>query len=125
MMMPAVLRHLQVAGQDLRHALRGIAARPGVAVIGVLTLGLSIGALTTIFSVVDAMDIRGLPYANADRLVAVWSRYIPPSKYTFRGGVRFPDEFLALRDRAHSFERMEAFQLSVPDLVHDGEVESL
>ena len=47
MPMPAVLRHLQAAGQDLRYALREIVSRLGFAVIGVLTLGLSIGALTT------------------------------------------------------------------------------
>lgn len=56
---------------DIRYALRGLARRPGFTAIVLATLGLGIGATTTIYSVVDAVVVRPLPYAEADRLLAV------------------------------------------------------
>src|SRR6185369_9626334 len=55
--------------KDLRFAFRNLFKRPGFTVIVVLVLGLGIGATTAIFSIVDALLLRSLPYANADRLV--------------------------------------------------------
>ena len=57
---------------DLRHALRGLAARPGFTVVAVLTLALAIGATTAIFSVVDGVLLRATPVVELDRLVMVW-----------------------------------------------------
>ena len=57
---------------DLRHALRGLAARPGFTVVAVLTLALAIGATTAIFSVVDGVLLRATPVVDLDRLVMVW-----------------------------------------------------
>jgi putative ABC transport system permease protein len=62
-------------GQDFRHAVRGLARRPGFAVLAIVTLGLGIGAPATIYSVVDAIVVRGLPYADADRLVVVGNTF--------------------------------------------------
>ena len=56
---------------DLRHVWRGMLRRPGYAGTVALTLGLGIGATTTIYSVVDAMLVRPLPYQDADRLVVI------------------------------------------------------
>lgn len=57
---------------DLRHAVRGLASRPGFAVVAVLTLALAIGATTAIFSVVDGVLLRAAPVVQLDRLVIVW-----------------------------------------------------
>ena len=58
--------------RDAAFAIRSIRKSPGFAAITLLTLGLSIGATVTIFSVVNAVLLRPLPFANADRIVAFW-----------------------------------------------------
>jgi putative ABC transport system permease protein len=62
-----------VLRDDLRLALRSLVRRPAFSAIVIGTLALSIGATASIFSVVSAVLLRGLPYADADRLVIVWS----------------------------------------------------
>jgi hypothetical protein len=57
---------------DLRFALRSFRKRPGLTATVVATLALGIGATTTVFSVVDGVMLKPLPYADADRLVNVY-----------------------------------------------------
>jgi putative ABC transport system permease protein len=59
---------------DLRYAARGLAQNPGFTAVGILTLGLGIGASTAIFSVVDAVLLRALPYPNPQKIVRVWEQ---------------------------------------------------
>lgn len=61
--------------RDVGYGLRQIRRRPGFAAVVILTLGLGIGASTSIFSLVDGVVLRPLPYRDAEHLVAVWETY--------------------------------------------------
>jgi predicted permease len=66
---------IEAVGQDLRYAARGLYKNPVFALVAVLTLAIGIGGTTTIFSAIDALILRPLPYPNQDRLVAISNAY--------------------------------------------------
>ncbi len=95
---------------DLKFALRAFAKTPGFAVIAVLVLALGIGANTAIFSVVNAVLLRALPYRDPGRLVMVWEKN--PHLADFLAD-RCPvalKNFLAWKQSARSFSAMSLYQ---------------
>jgi putative ABC transport system permease protein len=88
---------------DLRDAVRSIRRAPAYAAIVILTLALGIGANTAIFSVVDALLFKSLPYAEADRLALVAEWPSTGGNYTVA-----PTAFLNWRESTRSWERLEA-----------------
>jgi predicted permease len=83
--------------QDLRYALKQLLKNPGFSVVVVLTLALSIGANTAIFSVVDALLLRPLPYPEPQRLGSMMQRISGPSNESYRVNID-GDTWRQLRD---------------------------
>jgi putative ABC transport system permease protein len=94
---------------DLRHGLRTLVRNPGFSTIAILLLALGIGANTAIFSVVDAVLLRPLPYQDSSRIMQIW--HVPPAK-SFPGMTLFsvsPANYLDWQRQNHSFEEMAAY----------------
>ena len=87
--------------QDFQYAVRMWWRRPGVALVALTTLALGIGANTALFSIVNAVLLRPLPYAHADRLLTVWAR-TPSNPQTL---VSYP-EFDTFRRGSSSFDAL-------------------
>jgi putative ABC transport system permease protein len=108
--------------QNIRYAFRVIRHNPGVTAVVMLALALGIGANIAIFSVVNAVLLRPLPYKDSDRLVQLWgqmlSRNIP---FHF---VPYPD-FAEWREQNRSFESMSAYRPTAMNLLNHGEPRSL
>jgi putative ABC transport system permease protein len=102
--------------QDVRYAMRSFARNPGFTGVAVLTLALGIGANTAIFSVVDAVLLRPLPYPHADQLVLPYED-VPaaesPEHRAFRDEGIDLREFLEVRARAHAFSHVAAYGIAL------------
>ena len=93
--------------QDLRYGIRMLRKSPGFTAVAVLTLALGIGANAAIFSIVDMVLLRPLPFKNADRLVDI-TEYNPGNVDT--AGVSYPD-YLAWKQQNTAFEETAAYFL--------------
>lgn len=94
--------------QDIRYGLRQLRRNPGFTAVAVITLALGIGANTAIFSMVDALLLRPLPYPHAARLANIWLH--SPGIGIFRDWPS-PGEFVDLKNENHSFDEMAIAQL--------------
>jgi putative ABC transport system permease protein len=92
---------------DLRYAFRQLIKSPGFTLVAVITLALGIGANSAIFSVIDAVLLRSLPFPNPDRLTMVWSA-APQHPEEDRGVHSYPD-YLDLRTQNHTFSALAAY----------------
>src|SRR5271155_1576168 len=105
--------------QDLRYGLRTLRKNPGFTAIAVLTLALGIGANTAIFSVVNGVLLRPLPFRDPSQLVLIAEKSPCPVISTSR------ENYLDWRDQSHSFEAMEATRSGSITLTGAGEPERL
>lgn len=97
---------IETLGQDLRYAARTLRKSPGFTAVAALTLALGIGANTAIFSVVNAVILRPLPYPEPDKLVALFGN-VKRAKVE-RRGTSFAD-YLDWRAKSTSFEDMALY----------------
>ncbi len=91
--------------QDLKYGVRMLVKSPGFTAVAVIALALGIGANTAIFSVVNAVLIRSLPFRDPDRLVMVWENNRPRNRAQ---NVISPANYLDWRDQNTVFEQMSA-----------------
>lgn len=92
--------------QDVRYGARGLLRSPGFTLVAILTLALGIGANTAVFSVVNAVLLRSLPYENADRLVAVWAHDTKQQEDHSYFSIAAVNDF---RRQSRSFESLTGF----------------
>ena len=96
-------------GQDFRYALRGLRNNPGFTVMVLLILALAVGASTAVFSVVDAIVLRALPFDEHDRLVAVGERRAGMPGPGI--GSIAPQNFLDWREQQDVFDALAGFAM--------------
>jgi putative ABC transport system permease protein len=108
----------ETAWQDLRFGARTLRRNPGFAAIAVITLALGIGANAAIFSVVNAVLLRPLPWSEPDRAVMIWSRWVSFDKTWVAEG-----EVVDYRRRSRTLVEVAAWGEGQVNLTGDGEPE--
>ena len=115
------LPFLETLFQDLRYGARMLRKNPGFTTVAILTLALGIGANTAIFSVVNGVLLRPLPYEDPARLMAVYSSFdgLPHDSATS------PPDFRTLREQNHTFAGLSAWFTESSNLTDAGQPERL
>src|SRR5689334_2633805 len=106
---------------DLKFALRQLGKSPAFTAIAVLTLALGIGANSAIFSVIDAMLLRSLPFKDPQQIVSLWAS----SRLSNDRDVQSYPNFVDLRERSRSFNGMAAFTRTAAVLNNGEDSQSL
>jgi len=101
--------------QDLRYAFRTLARNPSFSVIAVLTLALGIGANTTMFTVVNGVLLKPLPYPEPDHLLTLWEKQLSGDAL----GTVAPANFFDWHEQTRSFAKMAALD-PYPDFILNG-----
>ncbi|MEP6819182.1 MAG: ABC transporter permease [bacterium] len=110
---------MEMFWQDIRYGVRMLFKAPSVSIVATIALALGIGANTAIFSVVNAVLLRPLPFANSEQLMMVWET--DSSRGQVRGSASYPN-FVDWRDQNHVFERMASYHTN--DFILTGRGES-
>jgi predicted permease len=108
---------LETIAQDVRYAIRGLAKNPGVTAVVILSLGLAIGATTAIFSLVNAVLLRALPYSDSGRIAMLWTTN------ALNGALEqntSPLNFEDWKARTRTFEDMATYRESDGPLMRPG-----
>ncbi|HEX6729067.1 MAG TPA: ABC transporter permease, partial [Pyrinomonadaceae bacterium] len=105
---------------DIRYSIRSLIKRPGFVAVAVITLALGIGANTAIFSVINAVVLRPLPYADPDRLVMVWETVAGNDRRSVA-----PGNYVDWRDQNKTFAGMSAAFNGNFNLTGDSEPERI
>lgn len=108
--------------QDLRFSLRMLGRTPGFTIVALLTLALGIGANTAIFSVVNAVLLKPLPFGEPDRIVSVWTTW---QNRGMERDIFSPANFLDLEQQTDTLAAVAAYMYFGFDITEGGEPESL
>jgi hypothetical protein len=92
--------------QDLRYAARSLRKSPGFATVAIVTLALGVGANTALFSVINTVMLRPLPFVEPDSLVRIWENNLERQLTTF--SFSHPN-YLDFRSQARSIQSMAAW----------------
>jgi predicted permease len=114
-------RHMPVVrdvAADLRYAFRMFRRSPGFTLVAVITLAVGIGSTTAVFSIVQAVLLRPLPYRNVDRLVAVWAGHVK-EKGLSKVFARY-DDFEVWQRHSQAFEQLAAATWATGDQILTG-----
>ena len=104
--------------QDLRHGARTLRKQPAFTATAVLTLALGLGANAAMFSIINGVLLRPLPYPNAAQLMALNSRFLPPSGNNVLFAALSSPEFADIRSRVDAYAHVAAYQFSNRNLTH-------
>jgi len=115
-------RSIESVGQDVRYGLRGLRKSPGFTTVAMLTLALGIGASTAIFSIVNTVLLRPLPYKDPSRLVHVWTTSTMFPEFTI--GQSIPN-LQDIEARSHSFETLATYETRARNVTGSGKPEQL
>jgi predicted permease len=110
----------EVLGQDLRYGLRQLRRSPAFTALAILTLAIGIGANTAIFSFVNAVLLRPLPYPNADRLTILWSGLGYSNRAPFS-----TFELYQIRQRTKQFDQVAGIWVTNGPLPGEGDAEQV
>ena len=110
---------MEMFWQDVRYGVRMLLKAPSISIVATIALALGIGANTAIFSVVNAVLLRPLPFPNSETLMNVWET--DSTRGYVRGSASYPN-FVDWRDQRHSFEHMASYHNS--DFILTGRGES-
>jgi predicted permease len=104
--------------QDVRYALRLMVQRPGFTAVVVLTLALGIGANTAVFTVINAVLLRPLPFGEPERLMALWENDRVNGKPRYQVA---PANFKDWQEQSRAFEQIAAFRGESANFTADGD----